>query len=304
MNVSDIIKHLYKVVDVPGLIICLTGLTLFGIWLVKTSLGRSALADSVPRRNNMAPYLPFIPLLICFAVVPVAALVTTELLGDLSDWQEVFLDTAVLCAGTIVATMVIIFLARATFARRLKGFGLNIKTIPKDFWVAAVNLLSVWPLVMAVLILTMYIGQLIWGQDWQMQRHEELETIIAYPQLPLRVLIVFTAGVVAPVFEEMLFRGMFQTMIRSFLARSWPVRNELQSRGGSASARTSNEAWLSIVISSALFIMVHQNRGHWPALFALSMCMGYAYEKSGSLFRPIFIHSFFNTAMVVAVLYQ
>ena len=304
MNVSDIIKHLYKVVDVPGLIICLTGLTLFGIWLIKTSLGRSALADSVPRRNNMAPYLPFIPLLICFAAVPVAALIVEEQLGYLSDWQQVFLDTAVLCAGTIAATMVTIFLARATFARRLKGFGLNIKTIHKDFWVAAVNLLSVWPLVMAMLILTMYIGQLIWGQDWQMQRHEELETIIAYPQLPLRVLIVFTAGVVAPVFEEMLFRGMFQTMIRSFLARSWPVRNELQSRGGSASARTSNEAWLSIVISSALFIMVHQNRGHWPALFALSMCMGYAYEKSGSLFRPIFIHSFFNTAMVVAVLYQ
>jgi len=41
---------------------------------------------------------------------------------------------------------------------------------------------------------------------------------------------------------------------------------------------------------------------HWPAILMLSVGMGYAYERSGSLFRPIFIHIFFNTTTVCAVL--
>jgi len=50
--------------------------------------------------------------------------------------------------------------------------------------------------------------------------------------------------------------------------------------------------------------MVHMDMAHWPALFVLSLSLGYAYEKSGSLFRPIFIHSLFNAATIAAVLYQ
>ena len=144
------------------------------------------------------------------------------------------------------------------------------------------NLLSVWPLVLAVLLLTTKIGQLIQGQDFQIQQHEELELVAAYPQVAIRVMIVITAVFVAPVFEEMLFRGLFQSMIRSSFIRPW----------------------LSIVLSSGLFALAHQDPVHWPALFVLGMCLGYAYEKSGSLFRPIFMHSIFNAMSILAALYQ
>ena len=100
------------------------------------------------------------------------------------------------------------------------------------------------------------------------------------------------AVVVAPILEEMLFRGLFQTTIRSFLEIPNP-RFHIR-----------NAAWPAIVISSVLFAMVHADTAHWPALFVLSLSLGYAYEKSGSLFRPIFIHSFFNAATIAAVLYQ
>jgi membrane protease YdiL (CAAX protease family) len=49
---------------------------------------------------------------------------------------------------------------------------------------------------------------------------------------------------------------------------------------------------------------MHENPGHWPALFVLGVCLGYSYEKSGSLFRPIFIHLFFNVSSVAIALYQ
>ncbi len=292
MNALEILKQFGSEITITDGIILLPGLTLFGIWLLKTSFGRKALADSVPRRNNMPAYLPFIPLFIWFGIVSLAITITAKLLPDLPDWQGALLDNAFLSIGAIAAMAVIIFLAKAHFARRLKGFGLNAKTIHKDFFAAFLNLLSVWPIVMLMIILTTFLGKLIWGQEFKMQQHEELELITAYSELPVRVLIIITAVAVVPAFEEMLFRGLFQTMIRSLLDSRFSM---LDARKG---------AWLSIIISSGLFAAAHYEPTHWPALFALSVCMGYAYEKSGSLFRPIFIHSFFNATAVIAALYQ
>jgi len=292
MNALEILKQFCSEITITDGIILLPGLTLFGIWLLKTSFGRKALADSVPRRNNMPAYLPFIPLFIWFGTVSLAITITAKLLPDLPDWQGALLDNAYLSIGAIAAMAIIIFLARVHFVRRLKGFGLNAKTIHKDFFAAFLNLLSVWPIVMLMIILTTFLGKLIWGQEFEMQQHQELELITAYSELPVRVLIIITTIVVVPAFEEMLFRGLFQTMIRSILDARCSI---LDSRKG---------AWLSIIISSGLFAAAHYEPTHWPALFALSACMGYAYEKSGSLFRPIFIHSLFNATSIIAVLYS
>jgi len=118
------------------------------------------------------------------------------------------------------------------------------------------------------------------------------------------VLIIITTIAVVPVFEEMLFRGMFQTMIRSFFRRSSLVARRTSHGSRAPSHEALNGAWLAIAISSGLFAMIHLNTDHWPALFVLSVCMGYAYEKSGSLLRPIFIHCIFNASSVLSVLIQ
>lgn len=284
-------------------IICLAGLILFARWLLKTSLGSKALADSVPRRNNMPVYLPFVPLFICFAAASLIASITNRLFGDLQGWQSSFLDNLILCVSELMAIVVIIFLARIHFARRLKGFGLNVKTIVKDFFAAFVNLLTVWPLIMAAILLTMFFGKYIWGQEYQMQQHQQIKLITEYPQLPLRIMIFVVAVVIASLFEEMLFRGLFQTTIRSYIeARFWsPIAREI---GHENRVTDRYGAWAAILISSGLFAATHADTGHWPALFVLGVCLGYAYEKSGSLFRPIFIHSFFNAANIIATLNQ
>ncbi|MCH7555951.1 MAG: CPBP family intramembrane metalloprotease [Planctomycetes bacterium] len=288
-------------------LIFLAGLILLARWLLKTSLGAKALADSVPRRNNMPIYLPFVPLFIWFVAISLTASIGQKLFGDLQGWQNDFLDNLILCIGELTAIAIIIFLARVHFVRRLKGFGLNVKTIIKDFFVAFVNLLAAWPLITAAIILTMFFGELIWGQEYQMQQHPQLKLITEYSQLPPRILIIVVAVVIAPLLEEMLFRGFFQTMIRSCLDAH---RSSLVARVTGHGAppqgvlwRATN-CWLAIAISSVLFTTIHANTGHWPALFVLGVCLGYAYEKSGSLFRPIFIHSFFNAASIIATLNQ
>ncbi len=265
--------------------IWLAGLILFACWLLDTSLGTKALADSPPRRNSMPPYLPLVPLMLWFGAVALVVALVQKLTPGLHGWETKFRDHLIMSIGAVVTIAAMIFLAHFHFARRLKGFGLNIRTIVKDFFMAIVNLLAVWPIMMAAITMTMFVAELIWGTDYEMQQHQQLELITEYPQLPLRIMIVFVAVVIAPLIEEMLFRGFIQTAIRSF----FNIRNS---------------AWPAIAASSVFFATMHEDPGHWPALFVLGVCLGYSYEKSGSLFRPIFIHLFFNASSVAIALYQ
>ena len=283
MNVSEIIRQLGGYIGVTNIVICMAGILLFAGWLIKTSLGRNALADSIPRRNNMPPYLP---LCVWAGWIILSALgnVTAELLSDfggLAEWQKALLSYSSIALLEIILVFAMLFTARLFFARRLRGFGFDWRTIGKDFKVAVINLVAILPIVTGLVIFVGFLGQLIAGDDFQMQRNEGLTTIITYPQLSVRMTVFVFAAVIAPVFEEILFRGLFQSMLRSVVSR----------------------AWLAVVLTSVFFAMLHPWM-HWPALFALSMCLGYAYEKSGSLFRPIFIHMLFNAISIILVIYD
>lgn len=265
--------------------IWLAGLILLAFWLLKTSLGRKALVDSPPRRNSMPAWLPFIPLLLWFSGMAMVVLLVQKLTAGLPGWEEIFVDNLVMSIGAVATIAIMMYLAHSFFARGLKGIGLNIKTIGKDFFMAIVNLLTTWPLIMAAVTVTIYFAKLFSGREYQMQQHQQLKLIEEYPQLPLHVMIVIFAVIITPPLEEMLFRGFVQTTIRSFI-------------------NIRHSAWAAIALSSAFFATMHADPGHWPALFVLGVCLGYSYEKSGSLFRPIFIHSFFNASSVAITLYQ
>jgi len=325
--------------------IWLAGLLLLACWLLDTSLGRKALADSLPRRNSMPLYMPLVPLTLWFGGVAMAVVLVQKLTPGLEGWQEIFRDHIVMSIGAVVTIAVMMFLADTHFSRRLKGFGLNIRTIVRDLFMAIVNLLAVWPLILAAITVTIFFVELLSGRQYQMQSHQQLEMVAEYPQLPLRIMIVLVAVVIAPLLEEMMFRGFVQTTIRSILdlrfspwrghlalvpdhrqacpersrrdangtqgvARpSWPC---VQFEGGTPSPhglatignRQSATAWPAIMASSVFFAIMHADPAHWPALFVLGVCLGYSYEKSGSLFRPIFIHLFFNATSVAIALYQ
>ena len=306
MTIIEIARQTTKLMN-PALLICLVGLILFGIWLLRTSWGRKAFVDSPVRRNDMPVYVPGILLFAWFGVFPTTILIGKKLSADLPAWQTAAIINAVYCLDATALAAGTLILARHHFARRLKGFGLNPKTIPRDFLTSFLNLLAVWPLVMAALVLTIYVGRLIWGPQFDLGRHEELELIRQYSQLPLQISVFVVAVVMAPILEELLFRGMLQTMLRSLIqshrrpevAQAIPGGNWC----GPKSPCGAVGAWLSIAAGAALFAIAHANTGHWPALFILGVCLGYAYEKSGSLLRPIFIHSIFNAIMVASALY-
>jgi len=285
MNISrlaDAIAELTGQITAVDVVVCMGGVLVLVVWLLRTSFGTKALVASPMRRNNMRPFTAVIPLFVWFGAVSVLSYIKKIALSDLPGWQDALADNLILCISVAPAVAAGVIIARTYFARRLRGFGLNPKTIVCDLPAAMLNLLAIMPVVLAVIILTTLVGKLVVGPEFQMPRHEELKQIIGYPQWQVRALIVFTAVVVVPFVEELIFRGMIQTLLRSYIVRPWPA----------------------VVFASLVFVVFHENPQHWPALFALSVCLGYSYEKSGSLFRSIFIHSLFNALSVLAALNQ
>jgi membrane protease YdiL (CAAX protease family) len=112
--------------------------------------------------------------------------------------------------------------------------------------------------------------------------HTTLKMMRDSPAPFVTALLVFGAVVVAPVLEEITFRGLVQTG----LARQWPLLPR----------------WGVITAAALVFAAVHAPVAAWqtlPALFVLGLALGWLYEASGSLLPSVILHAVFNAINVV-----
>jgi membrane protease YdiL (CAAX protease family) len=102
------------------------------------------------------------------------------------------------------------------------------------------------------------------------------------------VVVAILAGgaiLIAPVVEEMAFRGLLQSVALRWVG--------IEHR------------WAAIFIAAALFAPVHLGSVPWyvlPGLFTLAVILGYLYERTASLLAPITLHLGFNALNVAFVL--
>lgn len=249
-------------------------------WLAETGFGTKSLESAAARFNSMPYYFPFAVLLGWLLLSSLGSSVSEKLTSEMTGWRQKFATFSVFFAIEVVVIFFIINSAKKYFAGGLYGFGLRIKNIFRDFAAAAGNFLAVWPPTLLSLTAVVYIGKFIVGPDFSMEKNEGLVVLLEYEQLSLRILMIVFAACLTPIFEELVFRGLLQSYFRENLYFG---------------------PWQSIFIVSAIFAVLHPLM-HFPAIFILSAAMGYSYEKSGSLLRPIFIHIFFNGTTIAFAL--
>lgn len=153
-------------------------------------------------------------------------------------------------------------------AFRLQPFG-----FPKAALAGLVWLLVSSPLILAIQALVRNLSDD--GNDSQLIVRYFLE----HPHFKDRAAVIAMAVIVAPVAEEVLFRGYFYGVIRRF--------------GGRVPA---------ILISSLLFAAIHVHLPSFPGLAVLAMILCLLYERTGSLWAPITMHSLFNASTIAALL--
>ena len=228
----------------------------------------------------------------------------------------------VIVNATVPALAFVVLLAGNALVRRRVGqrLGFELPRLPRG----ALGGLAAIALVLPVVLATMALMTLVYR--WVGYQHPEAHDLlrIMSESGPLvRYLAIVAAVVVAPLWEELLFRGHIQTLIFEGLVR---IRQDLPPHLTTPPARPGDtleyalpapaevvetsdgqsrplEAWLAVVLASMLFAGVHQ-RWMWPPIFVLSLCLGLAYERTRNLWVPVVMHAVFNGLMTAYFLSQ
>lgn len=156
----------------------------------------------------------------------------------------------------------------------VRAFGLSACRPASVIWRGAVYALAACPVLFLVQIA-------VWkasGEDG-MAPQEIVRFLRDAPSFRERFAVVGMALVVAPVAEEFIFRGYLYGVAKRFLG---PVT--------------------ALALTSLLFAALHGHVASLPALFILAVCLGLAYEVTGSLFVPIAAHAAFNALQVGVIL--
>ncbi|KKK78825.1 hypothetical protein LCGC14_2839670 [marine sediment metagenome] len=273
----DIFEN-FTALDAVVAAMSLAGLALLINWFVNYS-GPQILATSPVRRNRIPPSVPFFAMVIWMFVAISGTAIPERLFANAQEWVLEFYNYLWMAIVELVLLVALLYFAKAYFARGLKGMGFDLRTVVTDLKAGTVNLVAVYPLVIAGILLMALIGKLIWGPDFQMETSEGLVAVTSHPQLSLRILLFVFVVLIVPVFEEVLFRGFLQSMVRGYVQKPW----------------------VAIALTSLIFTSLHPST-HWLGVFMLSCGMGYAYERSGSMFRSIFMHMLFNGLSMTATL--
>jgi membrane protease YdiL (CAAX protease family) len=183
-------------------------------------------------------------------------------------------DSAVLALGRAAAQMAGV----AVFLRLCIAAGPAPSSRPGPLRAALVGACSVilaWPLTYTAGYAAGRLWSLLRGEPPDPIAHDTLRVLISAEGGGWFVVLVLCVLIVAPIVEEIMYRGLLQDMLR----------------------RMGMPAWWAIVTTSLIFALMHWGnaRPHaLVALFVLSLGFGWSYERTGRLAAPMTMHLLFN----------
>ena len=152
-------------------------------------------------------------------------------------------------------------------------FGLEASRFPKAAGTGLLWLAATYPLILAM----QWFVQAVFGESDGAQ--EIVRYFLKHPDPRHRIAVIVMAVIVAPVAEEVLFRGYLYGVIRRF--------------GGRLPA---------LLTSSLLFAAIHVHLPSMAGLGLLAVILCLLYERTGSLWATITMHATFNATTIAALI--
>jgi membrane protease YdiL (CAAX protease family) len=145
----------------------------------------------------------------------------------------------------------------------------------------------IWPLVWCAGAAAAAVFMLLTGRWPDRIAHQTLSLLASDPRNPWALVLGASAVFIAPLLEEIIYRGMLQTGLkRLFMGSAWPA----------------------IVGSSVIFALAHRLGDYpmpWNAVVTvgvLGLAMGILYERTRSLLAPVVVHCLFNATNIALAL--
>jgi len=266
------------------ILVCAPSLVLWAVWLALVSAGRRPLGRSKLAPAPWGPLVGALAVLVLFA----AQVVTTGLLAQLlpaadADDAHALMrinpGSVVLCylaAYAATGAWIVLMAAQYAGTRWFQPLGLAVtrwRDVLKESAYGLAAAAMVIPLVVLIARVILYAAGKL---DYDMPRQEMVEVLIDLRGKAGFFFVALQAIVLAPFFEELLFRGwLYQGLRRHMRA------------GGAAT------------VCAAVFALVHYSIYAALPLFVLGLVLCYLFERTGRLIAPVALHLFFNALMVV-----
>jgi len=139
------------------------------------------------------------------------------------------------------------------------------------------------PVIYGFFIVGVLVWTLVFQDAWgggEEQLQEAVRQLRDTSSIWLRILILVAAMVVAPIVEEVIFRGFLYAVFKRF-----------------------SDRFFAAVLSALIFSVIHANIPGLFPLFMLGLAFALAYELSGCLWVPIALHAIFNGIQSLIILF-
>lgn len=194
----------------------------------------------------------------------------------MSDGERV-IEFRHILGGAMTYASVVIFVLGALVYRNIppmRAFGWDAQSFGGALWRALLSLLAAYPLLMLV-------QAMVYGASGGNVNPQDVVEFLKSAESPRdRVAILAMAVIVAPVAEEMIFRGYLYPVGKRYFG-----------------------SFFSAMVTAALFAVLHGHAASIPALFTLALCLALSYERSGSLLVPMVMHAVFNAVSIIGILF-
>ncbi|MCC5831226.1 MAG: CPBP family intramembrane metalloprotease [Phycisphaeraceae bacterium] len=192
-----------------------------------------------------------------------------------------------LLASLLTFGLVCIYLViRCGGPRHLARLGLQRLRMVRDSGLAlGALLISAGPMLLygSLLAVIMY----LLGREMPTVGHSLLEDLVTSPDVHSKLLLIGMVIILAPILEEIIFRGMMHQSIGSMIG--------------------TDHRRLVLIMAALAFTVVHLPALHTPwmmgQLFILALALGWLYERTGSLWPCILMHAMFNLLNVAWALW-
>lgn len=196
-------------------------------------------------------------------------------MGDkIADPEAVEMSAGMVLGGSL-SMLFLAFLVPAVLFWRVnlaEFFGLRWEKWRSVFWIMPAFVMGM----MVVNLILFFSGWQGWVEDaFGSQPQEAVRQISETKDVALLVAIVVSAVVVAPIAEELIFRGYLYPVVKRF-----------------------SDRWFAALFTGVLFGVIHYNFMSLPMLAFMGVVLVVLYEVTGSLWVTIGCHAAFNGTSV------
>lgn len=184
--------------------------------------------------------------------------------------------TLALITAQFINSVIFLLIGWYRFGHSFAEWGLSLRHTTTRLFQAVICYITLWPVCHAILYMSIYLH--IWLSGDAPLEHEAFKTLKDEDASAwIKTATIISAVALAPIVEELLFRGLLLPAL----------------------ARWLNSQWKAVLLTGFVFGAIHFPLFHnIPALIVFGTILGYVYVRTRSLTLVILIHFIFNAKSI------